>query len=1026
MARPNFTNSQPGDFLQGILDVATGGDAVFDQTTNTLDKNQTNRESGGRQFDSSGNPLVGRRSDGSVPKPSERAYGVAQIQVGTARETARIHGIPFDENKLLTDAQYNKRLGDLHMDDLRKKYNGDEVLAQAAYHSGGPNVDRALAKYGRTGFARGLGPDGRKYVRAAAAEHGLNDGGAGASGFQKSDGKGGGTATPPPLPAAPAATQGDKDRAAGGFTGKIINPHDQAVESALGSLFGTRGEQITDSRDMMDAAIEQANQIQEQRLNSLSEVVAEKTEVNDALAESNQRMQDRAAIIFGRQQDLQQRRAERRSMNPIARLFKGVTDPRFNEVSMREEDLNNREELAMLSDQYSIHRQLLGHKMEQLTDSYSLDQAVNNQKLQDTEQDIRLSSQAISMTGLAIGNIQDGLSAQEAIFDLRDQGKKRALGEMNESLMLDLAGQAQANGGKVTVQGMEFTTRELTEGAAQAEQVRLNMHNLRNSTQLGDMQMVDTMETKTIESMTDSQIADAIQNDGQFQGTQLNISKLGTEQAKRQQIGTKGSAIAGGDLNADFTIQTMDRLSKNILIENNAIKGLFGHVPSDWSDLDAKHGAILQSVAELMKSPQYTPEQKVQALAKMRPQIQAIEVERNKKLKELAQSFGGTNRSLTLIAENYLTGRPAPPQESANGIIAMARGGVPSGSDTSPAAKAILGTVQKLVSQADMRAIASGKTTDQAALQRSVLEYIQNQTRTVVMESVLDDLPILARNVRDTSGKVHPFAQMSQQDWRTVRAAGAQRGTAIVAQGLGISVEQLSALMKDPGTNEKPSELMRAIRGHKPELAKITIGEIAQQQATAQMNATVRLMDSQFGTDKFRPSTALANLLANPEVQKKAQSAAFGGNGFVDFTFRSATGGQGQVTLNAYRQKIIRGQAADSAQRLQDVANPALEASTNPKQRVNLVLNQIDGINRDQRSQFGQYLLSRMGNMPASRMSGGDLFGKAIVPNFDYWTRMDQVVSTPIEDNPAMEAIRKKVMGKWAQSSENIRRAFED
>lgn len=140
----------------------------------------------------------------------------------------------------------------------------------------------------------------------------------------------------------------------------------------------------------------------------------------------------------------------------------------------------------------------------------------------------------------------------------------------------------------------------------------------------------------------------------------------------------------------------------------------------------------------------------------------------------------------------------------------------------------------------------------------------------------------------------------------------------------------------------------------------------------------------------------------------------------------TATGGQGQVTLAAYRDKIVRGQAADGAQRLQDVVNPALDASTQPKRRVSLVLNQIDGVNKDQRQQFGSYLLSRMGDMPATRMGGGEVFGKQIKPNWDYWAQMDQVVATPIEGNPAMESIRKKVAGKWGIVSDNIRRAFEE
>lgn len=1014
MATPKFSLSGAGDFLNGILDVATG---ETEQSANTLDKNQTMRESGGRQFDEAGNPLVGRRSDGSLPKPAERAYGIAQIQVRTARETARIHGIPFDETKLMQDAAYNKRLGDLHMDDLRRKYGGDEVLAQAAYHSGGPNVDRAIRKYGRENFDRGLGKDGRAYVAAARAEQG---------GGTKSGSKGeGSVATPPPLPAAPAATQGDKDRAAGGFQGKIVNVFDQSIEQGLGELFGERGTEITKGANMLDTIVADTDRIQEERLAALTETVETKREVNDQLAAANQNMQDRAAAIFVNQQELLRRRQEVRRMNPIARIFKGVTDPKYNEVIMREEELNNRDELETLGQQYKTHRELLGHQMEYVTDAYALDQATNTQRINDNEQDIRLMGQVISMSGMAIDNIKEGIGTQEMIMSLRDQAKDRTLNKMNESLMLDLAGQAQANGGTVEVEGMTFTTRELTEGAGRAEQVRLNLHNQRNAVQMGDMQMADVMETKTMESMSDSQIDEAIAADGSFQGTQLNVTKLAAEKAKRDQLGVKGGKLVGGDINAEMTIQSMDRMSRSIVAESNALKGLFGHVPSDWTELDANHGAVLQSIAAVMKDESITPQAKVAALAKMRPQIAAMEAAREAKLKQMAASFGGTNRALTLVAENYLLGRPAPPQESANGIIAMSRGGVPAGAETSPEAKAILGQVGKMISEYDVR-VGAGGTKDPAALQKSVLTYIQGRARTVVMESVLDDLPVLARSVRDGSGKVHPFAQITQSDWRATRAAGATKGSAIVANAMGISVEQLDAVLKNPGTPTQPSELMRAIRAHKPEFKDITVGQISAQRATAQINATVQLLDSQFGNDKFRPSTALANLLANPEVQKRASTAAFGGRGFVDFTMRSATGGQGQVTLSAYRDKIVRGQAADGAQRLRDVANPALEASTNPKQRVSLVLNQIDGVNRDQRSQFGSYLLSQMGNVPATRVGGGDLFGKQIQPNFDYWTRMDKLVATPIEGNPTLESIRKKVATKWGIASDNIRRAFEE
>jgi hypothetical protein len=121
-------------------------------------------ESGGRQLDDKGQPLVGYYRDGSTPPPEKRAYGAGQMQVGTARNVAAAHGIEWDGDKFYYDRDYNLRLANLHQGDLEKKY-GDHTLALAAYHSGEPRVDAAIAKYGREGFAQGLGPEGRNYIK---------------------------------------------------------------------------------------------------------------------------------------------------------------------------------------------------------------------------------------------------------------------------------------------------------------------------------------------------------------------------------------------------------------------------------------------------------------------------------------------------------------------------------------------------------------------------------------------------------------------------------------------------------------------------------------------------------------------------------------------------------------------------------------------------------------------------------------------------------------------------------------------
>lgn len=130
------------------------------------------QESGGRQVDAQGNPLVGRDRQGRVPGAGRGgpAIGAAQIQEATARNTAKQHGIAWDPARWKNDKQYNLELGRLHFNDLAKAYGGDLQLASAAYHSGEPNVNRALEKHGRAGFVQGLGPEGQNYVQQMTAK----------------------------------------------------------------------------------------------------------------------------------------------------------------------------------------------------------------------------------------------------------------------------------------------------------------------------------------------------------------------------------------------------------------------------------------------------------------------------------------------------------------------------------------------------------------------------------------------------------------------------------------------------------------------------------------------------------------------------------------------------------------------------------------------------------------------------------------------------------------------------------------
>lgn len=95
------------------------------------------QESGGNQFDASGQPLTS----------SAGAVGIAQVMPGTASEAARLAGLEWDEGRYRNDPEYNQALGRAYFEAQVEKY-GDPALAAAAYNAGPGRVDAWLRENG--------------------------------------------------------------------------------------------------------------------------------------------------------------------------------------------------------------------------------------------------------------------------------------------------------------------------------------------------------------------------------------------------------------------------------------------------------------------------------------------------------------------------------------------------------------------------------------------------------------------------------------------------------------------------------------------------------------------------------------------------------------------------------------------------------------------------------------------------------------------------------------------------------------
>ncbi|MCY1482372.1 Transglycosylase SLT domain protein [compost metagenome] len=100
------------------------------------------------------NLIVQAESSGDPAAVSPKgARGLMQLMPDTAREMAAELGLPYDEERLTADPNYNMALGNAYLNKMLGRYNGNATLAVAAYNAGPGSVDGWIEKNGdpRTG-----------------------------------------------------------------------------------------------------------------------------------------------------------------------------------------------------------------------------------------------------------------------------------------------------------------------------------------------------------------------------------------------------------------------------------------------------------------------------------------------------------------------------------------------------------------------------------------------------------------------------------------------------------------------------------------------------------------------------------------------------------------------------------------------------------------------------------------------------------------------------------------------------------
>ncbi|BAN49915.1 transglycosylase SLT domain-containing protein [Metapseudomonas resinovorans] len=106
-------------------------------------------EQGSAGFRALVDSLISQESSGNPQAVSPKgARGLMQLMPDTAREMAAELGLAYSEERLTQDPAYNRQLGTAYLNKMLDRYDGNRVLALAAYNAGPGKVDEWLQANG--------------------------------------------------------------------------------------------------------------------------------------------------------------------------------------------------------------------------------------------------------------------------------------------------------------------------------------------------------------------------------------------------------------------------------------------------------------------------------------------------------------------------------------------------------------------------------------------------------------------------------------------------------------------------------------------------------------------------------------------------------------------------------------------------------------------------------------------------------------------------------------------------------------
>lgn len=980
-----------------------------------MQPSQIKRESGGKQFDANGKPLVGRYPDGSVPKDSEKAYGVGQIQIATAKRTAEKHGIPWSQGKLLNNDDYNLELSDLHMGDLLGKYKGDTQLALGAYHSGEGRVDRSVAQYGRAGFAQGLGPVGRKYI-------GMANGG-GASGTYQAP-----TAGQVEDVTQVQATAQEKASLKAPYQG-TANPFDPAVTANIKS----KQDVVASRASLADTLLAQSSQsihdINQQSLQELDSTTAAKKALYEHGQQTTQALIDTSKPLFEKRKQIQDRRSEIAGMNPFVAMVKGVIDPDYNSDSLESRDNILRGDQQLLDEEYK-HQTNLHNDMIQYASLMSADQQrLYGAQVESLSTDQKLAVQLYESGVRGLTTALQPFQTDSAILAAKTTNTNNWVANASDGALNEALAQGQTGGtGSATIQDMQVPVATLREEQQRRVQNSFHLASLKAGLMTQNKELVDKSEEEWLNHASLPEVQELIKNGGMMNGHQFDIAKAGAKAAQLREVasGQAGDAVLASSQGQ--WSQGVAGFADGGQLINARLTSMFGMTPESYNLATAKDNtriiALSNQIAELRRSGNESAAQQLTDVAQ--GELQKMGEARQARIDGLVETWSGGNASMKTVGRAWASGQQVEPGAAIQAMIHMSRVGPPSGMRFQGTSAKVFNEIKRSVDLFDKQNIGTDRLKGtKSALDAELISQIQGRLteiyNTDMIGNNLLNAPRTAASVR-VNGRPHPFSLVSPQLMQQSINQGDEDGYAIAGRELNMSGAAVKTMMNEGAQGQT---WKNAVAGLPKDYQ--SYGNVQKLVLSSQTQGMFRYLDAH-RTDAMRtaPSTMLIDLMQRREW---AESSQMSGNiqNAKDFGGMVASSASSGGFLNAsglYNQMASGAHAAYRSQQYKTVTDKGRALRTQPLARAHYVFSTMPGLSGDDENYLTNYIKQKL---PEAGSGAGDALKSAGEPgdmtseawSNRQWQNIDSLMRNTKFDDPRAEALRRKILPQWGFLNES-------